>query len=264
MAKIIAVYSVKGGVGKSSLAVNLAAISAMRGGHKTLLWDLDAQGSASFLCGETETKASATAIFSRDVAPSEFIVETRWQSFAVLAADPSLRAAEHLLHDIEKPKRLRKILGNLDGHYDYIFLDCPPGLTELSDQVFRAADLILIPCVPTALSARAMDQLIAYMAGLKGKAPQIMSIISMADRRKALHRAFIEERPDWLVVPQSSLIERMTEECAPLEVFAPNAKPAIALRAIWAEIYQRISASQVGKERVRHRGRPRIPKQAKS
>lgn len=260
MAKIIAVYSVKGGVGKTSLAVNLAGISALKSGHKTLLWDLDAQGAASFLCADAEATSSAKAIFARDVSPTKSIMPTRWPQLDLLMADASLRAVEPFLHDLGKPKRLRKILDKVAPHYEYIILDCPPGLSDLTDQIFHAADIVLFPIVPTALGARALDQVTAHLADWGAKAPTLLPMISMADRRKALHRAFESRHPDWLVVPQASVIEQMGEKRAPIEAFARATKPAQALRAIWEALEQRLPISKMSRVKASTRGRPRIPK----
>lgn len=260
MAKVIAVYSVKGGVGKTSLAVNLAAISSLCAGHRTLLWDLDAQGSASFLCGANPQHGTAQSVFSRETAPQKLVSPSAWSQLDVIGADTSLRAVEHVLFDAGKPKRLRRILEDLAPSYDRIILDCPPGLTELSDQVFKAADIVLMPLVPTALGLRAMAQIITYLEEWGSKAPILVPIISMVDRRKSLHRTFLAEHPDWLSVPQSSIIEKMTIKQAPVEVFASRSPPAALLRAIWHEVDQRLQTIDKSEGKNARRGRPRIPR----
>jgi len=264
MAKIIAVYSIKGGVGKTSLAFNLAAVSAICAGHRTLLWDLDAQGSASFLCDEKGHGRAAKAIFDREVAPSKLITPSPWPKLDMLGADPSLRAVERLLLDAAKPKRLLKILQDLMPLYDRIILDCPPGLSELSDQVFKAADLLITPVLPTPLGLRALDQMTSYLEERGGKALHIMPVISMLDTRKSLHRTFLADHPDWPAVPQASSVEQMAVKRAPVEVFARTSRPAEAMRAIWDAVDHRVQFDAIAQRKKAVRGRPRISKPLKS
>ena len=264
MAKIIAVYSIKGGVGKTSLAFNLAAVSAMCAGHRTLLWDLDAQGSASFLCDEKGHGRAAKAIFDREVPPAKLITASPWPKLDMLGADPSLRAVERLLLDAAKPKRLLKILQDLLPLYDRIILDCPPGLSELSDQVFKAADLLIAPVLPTPLGLRALDQMTSYLAERGGKGPDVMPVISMLDTRKSLHRAFLADHPDWPAIPQASSVEQMAVKRAPVQVFARTSRPAEVMRAIWDAVEGRLQVDAKAERKKALRGRPRIPSPSRS
>ncbi len=264
MTKIIAIYSVKGGVGKTSLAFNLAAVSAMCAGHRTLLWDLDAQGSASFLCDEKGHGRAAKAIFEREVAPAKLITPSHWPKLDILGADPSLRAVERLLLDAAKPKRLFKILQDLLPLYDRIILDCPPGLSELSDQVFKAADLLIAPVVPTPLGLRALDQMTFYLAERGSKGPDVMPVISMVDTRKSLHRAFLEDHPDWPAIPHATSVEQMAVKRAPIQAFARTSRSAEAMRAIWGAVEGRLQVDAKAERKRALRGRPRIPSASKS
>ncbi len=256
MTKSIALYSPKGGVGKTSLAVNLAAVSALRDGQRTLLWDLDAQGSASFLCAAEEEGPAATAIFSRQLSPLQLTMPSAYPKLDILRADRSLRSVDHLLLEAAKPKRLRKILKSLKSHYDRIILDCPPGLTELSDQIFRAVDLILVPVTPTPLGERALSQLQSSLQELSGKAPQLMPVLSMVDMRKSLHRSTVAAHPDWPVIPQSSLVEQMALKQAPLQIFSSRSRVAASFGGLWDKVDRLITTAS----KDVHRGRPRIPR----
>ena len=153
----IAVYSLKGGVGKTTLAVNLAWSAATQSSRRTLLWDLDPQAAASFLLGGKAPKGDvAQAVFAKDVAPEKLIVPTAIDRLDLLGADTSLRSLDRFFFTLGKRKRLAKLLEHLEKTYDRIILDCPPGLTETSEQVMRAADLILVPVIPSPLSRRAL------------------------------------------------------------------------------------------------------------
>ena len=150
---IIAVYSAKGGVGKTTLAVNLAWASASLSKHRTLLWDLDAQAAASYILGEEGLTRSAKSSITRDANVRSLIKRSRF-GFDMLPADESLRTLDHAFHDLGKRKRLAKITAELAGDYDRIIIDCPPGLTDTSDQVLRASRLVVVPVIPSALSQR--------------------------------------------------------------------------------------------------------------
>lgn len=241
MTQVVAVYSMKGGVGKTTIAVNLAYSSAVAGGLRTLLWEIDAQGAASFLLGREGPSAKARRIFSRDVDPAELIEPTRWPGLDLLGADMSLRHLDRTLAETEKPKRLRKLLQSMAGEYDRIYLDCPPGLGELSDQVFRAADLIVSPVIPTPLALRSLDQVREHIDRDHGGQPPLMPVFSMVDRRKKLHREIVEEHPDWPVIPQSSIIERMSLDRMPLAAHAGSSLPVRAMNDMWHGIERRLA-----------------------
>ncbi len=146
---VVAVYNLKGGVGKTTLAVNLAWSAATLSSRRTLLWDLDPQGGATFLLGSSPTAEKARSVFAKDIEPSRLITPTGIDRLSVLPADRSLRSLDHLLFSLGKRKRLAKLLEGLSTSFDRIILDCPPGLTETSEQVMRSADVILIPVIPS-------------------------------------------------------------------------------------------------------------------
>ena len=152
----LAIYNSKGGVGKTSLAVNLAWAAATLSRRRTLLWDLDAQAGASFILAPTlRPRDRARAVIERDMAPEELIVGTDVPDLDLLPADASLRTLDLLFDRLGAKKRFRRITEALEKRYDRIIVDCPPGLGITADQVIRAATLIVVPMVPAALSARA-------------------------------------------------------------------------------------------------------------
>jgi chromosome partitioning protein len=239
--RVLALFSAKGGVGKSTLAVSLAHAAATRSGRRTLLWDLDPQGAAGWLLG-VEPKSGAKArksLASADLA--DLIQPSVWPGLDVLAADRSLRRLEADLAGEDSEKRLKKALKPLESRYDRIILDCPPGLTELADQMFRAADLILVPVIPSPLSSRALDQLSAHLTAEMKSPPPIMPVFSMADRRKALHKAALAAHPDWPVVPYAAAVEALADRRQPMLAGATS-PPARAIASLWAAVEARLTA----------------------
>lgn len=240
----IAVYSLKGGVGKTSLAVNLAWCAATRSARRTLLWDLDPQAASTFLLGGGRGKAVAQSVFSKDVEPAKLVHATGIDRLDLLGADASLRGLDHLFHELDKKKRLAKLLGQLAGDYDRVILDCPPGLTETSEQVMRAADLIVVPVIPSPLSERALEEVERHLGG-KAKVP-LMPVHSMVDRRRKLHAEALERNPDWPVIPMASMVEAMAVRRAPLGAFAPRSAGAIAVDTLWQGIEKRLAKPRKG------------------
>ena len=107
--KIVAVYSLKGGVGKSTLAVNLAWASAVLSGRKTLLWDLDAQAAATFILGHDGDGTKAEAAIRKDLDPARLVCPTAIPGLSLLPADASLRDLDVTFRDLDKKKRLAKL-----------------------------------------------------------------------------------------------------------------------------------------------------------
>ena len=232
----IAIYSLKGGVGKTTLAVNLAWASAMLSSRRTLLWDLDPQAASSYLLSGTRAKEQAQSVFSKDLEPEKLIRRTAIERLDLLPADASLRGLDLLFHELDKKKRLAKLLGELKG-YDRVILDCPPGLTETADQVMRAADLIVVPVIPSPLSQRAYAEVVRHLGG---RAP-LMPVHVMVDRRRALHAEALATNPGWPVVPMASAIEGMAAKREPVGVSAPRSPAAQAFADLWRAIEHRIA-----------------------
>ena len=139
----------------------------------------------------------------------------------------------------------RRLLRPLADEYDLIVLDCPPSISLLSESVLHAADILLVPLIPTTLSVRTLDQLSDFIAGFDGHKPQVLAFCSMIDRRKRLHREIAEQLPEErsdvarTVIPALSLIERMSVERAPVTAFAPRSAAARQYAALWEEVAER-------------------------
>ena len=242
--RTIAFYSLKGGVGKTTLAVNAAWASATLSSRRTLLWDLDGQAAATWLLGHDPEGQEAGAAMRREVDPRKLVRPTAFERLDPLPADDSLRDLDVAFHAMDRKKRLAKLVAELAADYDRIIIDCPPGLTDTSEQVMRAADLVVVPVIPSALSRRALDTISAHVLRRKGPKVTLAPVFSMVDRRRVLHRAALEQFPTWPVVPMASAFEAMTERRAPLGTFAsPQSPPVQAIAHLWQRIEQGLAAA---------------------
>ena len=241
--KIIAFYSMKGGVGKTAAAVNIAYLAA-RAGFKTLLCDLDPQGSSTFyLKIKTPKKHSTKTIIKGGKKVDKNIRGSDYPNLDLLPSDMSYRNLDIILDDIKKSqKQLKKTLTPLKKEYDYIILDCPPNITLASENVFHAADLILVPLIPTTLSLITYEKLLAFFKEMHLKINRIYSFFSMVEKRKKLHNDVIRDLFDSkkrilkTLIPYSSVVENMGIERAPVAEYNPRSPAAKAFFGLWAEI----------------------------
>jgi cellulose biosynthesis protein BcsQ len=241
--KALALYNIKGGVGKTTTAVNLAYLAA-REGQRTLLWDLDPQAAATFLFRvRPRVKGGSRALVTRSRPIAAALKATDFEGLDLLPADFSYRNMDLELDDTGKrTRRLGQLLSSLSGDYDIVFLDCPPSISLVSENVMHASDLLLVPLIPAALSLRTLDQLTRFVADAAGNRPQVKAFFSMADRRKRLHRDVIatlsreHSGVAHTVVPALSIIEQMAERRAPVPAFAPNSRAAVCYEQLWAEV----------------------------
>jgi chromosome partitioning protein len=249
MTKVIALYNIKGGVGKTSAAVNLAWAAA-DDGARVLLWDLDPQGAASYLLRiKPKVRGGGAKLVRGKSDPAALLKGSDHELLDLLPADFSYRNMDLALDATKRPTRgLPRVLAPLADDYDYVFLDCPPAISLASESVFAAADVLLVPLIPTPLSLRTFEQLRRFVAEDVAKPrPRIVAFFSMADGRKTLHREVMDEltaRADGAVldavIPAASDVERMASRRRPLASFAPRGRAGRAYRALWDELRSRL------------------------
>jgi len=241
--KVLATYNIKGGVGKTSTAVNLAYLAA-REGRRTLLWDLDPQAAATYMFRvRPRVKGGSHALVTRTWPIEAALKATDFDNLDLLPADFSYRNMDLELDDTKKrTRRLGQLLKSVADDYDMVILDCPPSVSLVSENVLHAADTLLVPLIPATLSLRTLDQLTRFVADSQGRQPEIVAFFSMADRRKRLHRDVIETIPRdgtriaETVIPALSIIEQMAERRAPVPAFAPTSRAAQCYEQLWAEV----------------------------
>lgn len=242
----LAVWTVKGGVGKTAASVNLAHAAAISG-SRTLLWDLDPQGATSYyLRALPELPGGVDTILDRSLDLRQFVQASEFDNLFLLPADFSYRHLDLALDATGKPrKRLVKRLGSLAPDFDLVLIDCPPSVSLVSEAVLRAADALLVPVIPTTLSMRTLDQ-VRELAGAAGKhQPHVLPFLSMVDRRKRMHLDTCERclaDPDFLrtVIPSASVVERMGLTRAPVAATLPSQPAAQAFAELWREIAERL------------------------
>jgi cellulose biosynthesis protein BcsQ len=242
---VLAVYNIKGGVGKTTAAVNLAQLAA-RDGARVLLWDLDPQGAASYLLRiKPRVKGGGRRLVRGKSDAGALVKGTDHEGLDLLPADFSYRNMDLALDGAKRPTRmLGRVLAPLAGEYDLVFLDCPPAISLASESVFAAAGTLLVPLIPTPLSLRTFEQLRRFLDEEVGDPPQMLAFFSMADARKRVHRDIMEQlasRPEVLptAIPSASDVERMAVERAVLADVAPRGRAALAYEALWAEVRER-------------------------
>ena len=248
--KVLATYSLKGGVGKTAAAVSLAFLAA-RSGAPTLVWDLDPQGAASYSFRiKPKVKGGAKALVTGKRELDDVIKGTDYSSLDLVPADFSYRYMDLELDAVKKPtRRIRRALREVDGDYTWAFVDGPPGISLVSEAIVGAADALLVPLVPTTLSLRTLEQLDALVADAGRKRLQVLPFFSMVDRRRKLHREIVEtlpkEHPSLLrtAIPASADVERISQRRAPIAAFAPRSTAATASTALWEEVQQRLGAT---------------------
>jgi cellulose biosynthesis protein BcsQ len=244
--KTIALYSIKGGVGKTAACVNLAYLAAK--GRTALVCDLDPQGASSFYFRiQPKPKYNSRKFLKGGKRIAKAIRGTDFSGLDLLPADMSYRNLDILLNDFSKSRStLKQLLSRFKGEYDHVFLDCPPNITLVSENVFEAADVILMPMIPTTLSLLTYRKLKAFFEDTGLDENKLFAFLSMVESRKRMHRQTIQEIVAAKVnlmnayIPYNAEVEQMGFHRAPLAHYRPSSAGAAAFANLWQEVRTRI------------------------
>ena len=244
--KVVAVYNLKGGVGKTTTTINLSYLAAA-GSHRTLVWDLDPQAASSFAFRiQPGVEGFGRKTLESGQMLGGAIKETDYRNLDLLPADFAYRKFDRLLDRSGSPESVvAGLLETLGRDYDVVFLDCPAGISLLTEGVLAAADAVLVPTIPTVLSLRTLVQVIEW-ADRSNSAFVLAAFFNMVDRRKNLHRRACEwaaGRPDVMLpeqIPYTSVVEQMAIRRMPMPAFAARDTATAAFAAIWTELQTRM------------------------
>lgn len=240
---VLAFYNIKGGVGKTTSAVNLAYCVAASG-RSVLLVDLDPQASASYYFRVSSNKKyNVKKMLKGGKHIDGNIKATNYAGLDILPADFSYRKMDLKLDDEKHSKsRLSTLLGPLSHEYATIVLDCPPNITLESENVFRAADFLLVPTIPSALSMHTYETLLTYLARMEFDPDHVLPFFNLVDRRRRLHKEVIEQLRDSRApflsteVPYSADVEKMGAAREPVVAGLRSSRAAVAFNSLWTEL----------------------------
>lgn len=239
---VYAFYNQKGGVGKTAATVNLAYLAAEEG-WRTLLWDLDPQGAAGFYFQvDAAVKNGAKKLMSSEIDLAAAVQPSGYENLDIIPSDLSARNAEVVLSEYKQGKRrIKSAINAIKNDYDIVIIDCPPGLSILHDNVFHAADWIVIPNIPTTLSMRSYETVLDYFRKNNLDESKIKSFFSMVDHRKNLHNEVLHDQHKNKTflrnyIPNLSDIEKMGQHLAPVTTFAASSYATQCYRDLWKEL----------------------------
>lgn len=234
--RALAVYQLKGGVGKTTTVVNLAALAA-RDGIPVLVWDMDPQGAASWILG-AEAERRQDGFWSGREPVSHYIQPSSLPKVDVLAADSSLRKFHQRVENKKEARLIvERAFSALAETYGLIIVDCPPMMTPQMEGVLKGCDRILLPVQPSVLSIRAYEQIRRDYDWAKKK--QWLPFVTMIDRRKPDHLRWVQQEllnyPEFLrtFIAYSASAERMLQARNPIVEEQPSVPLARNYRALW-------------------------------
>lgn len=236
----LAFYNLKGGVGKTAAAVNFAYLAA-GDGLKTLVWDLDPQGSSSFYLHATNNKNESKKLFADEMNITDAIKDSKFENLWVIPADLSARNADLILAEHKQSKKKLKSLIAQLKQFDVVILDCPPGISLLHENIFNATDCVLMPNIPTTLSINSYDTVVEYFKENDLDKSKIKCFFSMVDHRKSLHHEILQSYYNNKFflknyIPYLSDVEKMGMHKQPLFEYANSSYAAQCYRDLWKEI----------------------------
>ena len=249
MARAIAVCNQKGGVGKSTTAVNVGSYLAISG-KRVLLIDLDPQGNATTACGipRKHIEHDTYAVLTGDVEALEAVRKTQVDGLELIPASLDLAGAEPYLARIdEKETILRRICGSLREKYEFILFDCPPALGLLTVNALVAADSTIIPVQCEYLALEGLNSLMHAVGLIKQRLNPGLRVggivLTMTDFRANLNKEVAEEVKRFFKdlvfdtsIPRNIRLAESPSFGKPICIYDPNSTGALAYQLLTQEV----------------------------
>ncbi len=253
MGAVIAFANQKGGVGKTTTAINLAAYMGAAG-HRILLVDSDSQANATSSLGLRHPRRSLYDVLTGEVPAGEAILPTEEPGVHLLPATPDLAGAEVEMATMENREMLlRKALAPIRDRYDFLFVDTPPSLGLLTINALVAADFLIVPLQSEYLAleglSRLLDTVDRIRNGLNPDLRLLGILLTMYDRRTTLAkeveqevRRYFPKETFTTVVPRSIRLGESPSYGMSIRLYAPSSSGAEAYRLLADEVWARVEA----------------------
>jgi cellulose biosynthesis protein BcsQ len=245
--KTIAVYNIKGGVGKTTTTINLACLLAKMN-LSVLVWDLDAQGGTSFFFNKAhQNNQNFGKLFSGYISIYDVIKPADTCHIDIIANDSQFsdqfinHASQLTKLDFFSNQLVKNVLSKVADDYDVVIIDCPPGSFTMHNNVFCATDLLLIPNIPAPLSMYCNDMLLAAMQKMQASKATIFSFFNMVQIQKKMHKTYLAEEASLInqlenYIPFYIEIETISQNKTSIFHQLKDAKSIVYYENLWDEI----------------------------